>query len=112
MSSLPAVFRPVNRHMLVVPHITERLENPAGVILPEDYKPQEERYITATVVDIAADCAPHFRDLRRGTFTESREIVIDKSMLEEIKYKEKSYYVILENYVVGLLLGSGEKPDF
>ena len=111
MSALSAIFKPVNRHMLVVPHIIEKGGNTSGVLLPEDYKPEEERYIAATVVDIAPDCSSHYRNLRRGTFTSNREIVIDRSMLEEVKYKGKSYHVILENYVVGLLSGFGEQNE-
>ena len=111
MSSLPPVCKPVNRHMLVVPHIKKKEESSSGVLLPEDYKPQEERYIAATVIDIAPDCSSHYRNLRRGTFVKEREVVIDRSMMEEVRYKDKSYFVVLENYVVGLLAGAGSEND-
>ena len=111
-SVLAPVFKPVNRHMLVVPHIRKQEEDHSGVLLPDDYKPQEERYITATVLDISPDCAAHFRTLCRDTFSKNKEIVIDRTMLEEIKHKDKKYYVILENYVVGLLKETCEEDDF
>ena len=111
-SVLSPVFKPVNRHMLVIPHIKKQEEDHSGVLLPDDYKPQEERYVTATVLDIAPDCATHFRNLRRGSWTENKKIVIDRTMLEEIKHKDKKYYVILENYVVGVLKETREEDDF
>jgi co-chaperonin GroES (HSP10) len=104
---LPAVLKPVNRHMLIVPHIEEKGEQHSGVLLPDNYKPQEERYIVATVVDVASDCASQFQKLRRGTFSE-RSIVVDRSMIEEVQVKGKVNHLILENYVVGLLRGHNE----
>ena len=111
-SVLSPVFKPVNRHILVVPHIRKQEEDHSGVLLPDDYKPQEERYITATVLDISPDCASHFRNLRCSVFSKNKEIVIDGTMLEEIKHRDKKYYVILENYVVGLLKEVGEEDNF
>jgi hypothetical protein len=104
---MTSFLRPVNRHLLVVPHFKSEKPNENGILLPEDYKPQENRYITATVVDVAQDCAEPFQRLRRGTFSE-KAIVLDKSMLEEVDVKGKVSYIILENYVVGLLRGIDE----
>ena len=101
---IPPSLKPVNRHLLIVPHFKREEPNESGILLPEDYKPQEERYIIATVVDVAQDCAEPFQKLRRGTFAD-KTVIVDKSMIEEVNVKDKTNHLILENYVVGLLRG-------
>ena len=45
-----------------MPHFTEaKTDN--GVLLPEDYNPEQTRYIEATVVDVAPDCSEHIRSM-------------------------------------------------
>jgi hypothetical protein len=110
MSRIPPVLKPVNRHLTIVPHSGTKSPNnttPGGVILPDGFEHEEARYVTATVVDIAPDCAPGLRQLR-GSASTSRVVVVDSSMIEEIVISDKSYYTILENYVVGILRGIDE----
>ena len=99
-------LKPVNRHLLVVPHV-QKNETNTGVLLPEDYKPEEARYIEATVIDVADDCNKQFRHLRLGTI-DNNKIVIDRTMVEEVKLKDKTHFLILENYVVGVYRGIDE----
>ena len=99
-------LKPVNRHLLVVPHV-QKNETNTGVLLPEDYKPEEARYIEATVIDVADDCDKQFRHLRLGTI-DNNKIVIDRTMVEEVKLKDKTHFLILENYVVGVYRGIDE----
>jgi len=101
---LPPALKPVNRHMLIVPHPEKEKSENSGVLLPDDYKPQEDRYITATVVDVAPDCAEYFQRLRRGTFSD-KTVVADRAMIEEVKIEGKINYLILENYIIGVLRG-------
>lgn len=98
-------LQPVNRHLLIVPHL-KREEEQTGILLPEDYKPQEETHIVATVVDVSSDCASHFLSIKRQR--ERREILVDRSMIEQIEYRDKTFYLILENYVLGILRGRSE----
>lgn len=98
-------LKPTNRHLLIVPHVKKN-ETSTGVLLPEDYKPEEDRYIEASVIDIAEDCDTQFRRLRYGS-VDSNRIVVDRSMIQEIKLKDKSHFIILENYVVGIF----RRPD-
>jgi hypothetical protein len=105
MSNLSPVLRPVNRHLTIIPHVKGN-ETPSGVILPEDFEPEEDRYITATVLDIAADCSAPIQKMRGHTA--AKTIIVDRSMIEEIVVKDKSYYTVLENYVVGILRGFNE----
>jgi len=66
-------------------------------MLPADFKPKEERYVTATVLEWAADV--RFKDeLETGT-----KIIVDKSMVEEINTKNKTINVILDNYIIGIV---------
>ena len=103
---LSPVLKPVNRHLTIIPH-RQKDETNSGVLLPEGFEPEEDRYITATVIDIASDCSPGVRELR-GSTSSNRVIVVDSSMIEEIVIKDKSYFTILENYVVGILRGLNE----
>jgi len=94
-------LKPANRYIKIVPHLKEETtEN--GVILPEDYKQEEKRYVKATVVDVSSDCGADFRKLRYGGGNESAEIVVDRSMIEEVDIDGKVHYMILENYVIGI----------
>ena len=87
------MFKPVNRYILV----EEKKQQPRDslVILPEDYKPSEERYATVEVKGLAEDV--------RFDLQVSNKIIIDKSMMEEITIGATNYNVILDNYVVGII---------
>jgi co-chaperonin GroES (HSP10) len=99
------MLKPVNRHLLIVPHV-QKNETSSGVLLPEDFKPEENRYIEASVIDIADDCDKQFRHLRY-TSIDNNKIVIDRTMIEEVNIKDKTNFMILENYVVGVY----RRPD-
>ena len=98
-------LKPVNRHLLIVPH-SKKNETSSGVVLPDDYNPEQDQYIEASVIDIAADCDKQFRHLRYGNIDNNR-VVVDRSMIQEITLKDKTHYMILENYVVGVY----RRPD-
>ncbi len=105
MVSRVEMLKPVNRHLLIVPHVKKN-ETSTGVILPEDYSPEQDQYIEASVIDIATDCDKQFRHLRYGNIDNNR-IVVDRSMIQEVTLKDKTHYMILENYVVGVY----RRPD-
>lgn len=94
-------LKPVNRHLLIVPHVKKN-ETSSGVVLPDDYQPEQDSYIEATVVDVADDCGKQFNSLRYGTIGEEKRIVVDRSMIQEVNIKERTHYLVLENYVVGV----------
>lgn len=96
---------PLNRRILIVPHFKEQKDD-TGILLPEDYKPQEDQYIAATVVAVAPDCAPSFAPIRNSR--ERQEIVVDRSMIETVNYRGKKFHLVLENYVVGVMRGRSE----
>tara|TARA_Y100000114_G_scaffold157272_1_gene188675 strand:+ start:1537 stop:1857 length:321 start_codon:yes stop_codon:yes gene_type:complete len=100
-------LKPANRHILIIPK-TEENKTETGVLLPDDYKPLENRYIEAVVIDIAADCDKQFKDLKYSNM-EIKKVVVDKSMIEKVDIRDRTYHLILENYVVGIF---GRDNDF
>ena len=87
------MFKPVNRYILVEEEQKDVQES--LIVLPDDYKPVEERYTTVKVREVADDV--------RFKLVPSSKIVIDRSMLEEITIGHTNYSVILDNYVVGIV---------
>ena len=94
------MLKPVNRHISIVPHFKDE-KTDSGVILPDDFKQEEARFIKATVIDISSDCKKDFQELRYGVIG-PKEIVVDKTMIESVEIGDKTHYMILENYVVGI----------
>ena len=101
-------FKPVNRHLLIVPHVQDN-QHSSGVLLPEDYTPDESEYIEATVVDVADDCNKQFNHLKFGRIETEKTVVVDRSMIREVKMSNRSHYLILENYVIGFYKVPGTK---
>ena len=102
------VLKPVNRHITIVPHPrSASSDSESSVLLPDDFVVEEDRYITATVLDIASDCSPALRELR-GISNKNRTIVVERAMVEEVVVRGKSYFTVLENYVLGILRGINE----
>ena len=92
---------PVNRHLVVVPH-NKKKETKSGVLLPDDYTTEDSRYITATVIDVAKDCSEHFRKLKYDYPSES-VVCVEKSMIQEVDTDSSRHFIVLENYVVGIV---------
>ena len=90
------MFEPLNRYIQIeVEQNTHETET--GILLPADFAPKEERYISARIVSWAPDV--RFADqLTAGT-----QILIDTSMAEEINVNGITTRVILDNYVLGLI---------
>lgn len=85
---------PVNRYISVsVPEISSDEES--TIVLPEDYKPAESRFIEVVAVNPAWDV--------RFEVEEGDRLIVDRSMIEEISIGDTIYNVILDNYVVGTI---------
>tara|TARA_A100001391_G_scaffold81840_1_gene53396 strand:- start:215 stop:490 length:276 start_codon:yes stop_codon:yes gene_type:complete len=91
------MFKPVNRHILVSVEEPPEPSTDSGILLPEDFKPTEERFVTATVLSWADDV--RFKE----SLVSNTQVIIDKSMIEEITIQNERLNVILDNYVVGIL---------
>jgi len=91
------MFKPVNRYLYVgIPEKTLP-ETESGIVLPESFKPTEEKHVIAYVFDWAHDV--RFKDLLK----ENCKIIIDKTMIEQFIIDGKQYNVILDNYIIGIL---------
>ena len=88
------MFKPVNRHILVK-KLNSKPSEESIIVLPEDYKPEEERYTVVEVIDSSEDV--------RFNVIPGSKLVIDQSMMEQIKISGTNYNVILDNYVVGIV---------
>ena len=88
------MLRPVNRH-IVVDYSPPQENADSGILLPDDYKPPTEDYVLVDVLAISDDVS-----IRCDT---DDQIVIDKKMLQEITVGHSNYYLILENYVIGVI---------
>ena len=83
----------VNRYILIdIPKKGDRAES--LIVLPEDYKPEEERFIEVVAEAFAEDV--------RFKIAPLAKLVVDRSMIEEISVGGTIYNVILDNYVVGM----------
>ena len=98
---------PRNRHLLVefLPEEKKEEENPA-VLLPESYSPVKDQYITVKVIETAPDCLINCES--------GQTIVVERSMLNEIKFEDNIFHLVLENYVLGVIEGqkNSEMDDF
>tara|TARA_R100001244_G_scaffold7419_1_gene9525 strand:+ start:156 stop:449 length:294 start_codon:yes stop_codon:yes gene_type:complete len=94
-------FHPRNRHLLVEP-IPEEEKQPAAVLLPENYRPNTERYVPVRVIERAPDCKID-NEMYPGIFVEGNVVIVESSMLNEVKYNGETFHLILENYVLGVV---------
>mgnify|MGYP003331874323 CR=1 FL=1 len=89
------MFEPVNRYILInIPEPNEEASN-LSIILPDDYKTPDESHLLVSAIRAAADV--------RFNIQEGSKVVVDRSMIEEIKIDGTIYNVILDNYVVGIV---------
>ena len=89
------MFNPVNRYILIDVPAGRDSDTESLIVLPEDYKPEEERFIEVSAMASAPDVrfsVPHLASL-----------IVDRSMIEEISIGGTIYNVILDNYVVGMI---------
>jgi len=87
-------LEPKNRHLLVLP-LNRDKEEKNSIILPDDYKQPKAPYITCDILGVAGDCSI---DVSIGDL-----IVVESSMIHEIKAMGETNYLVLENYVYGRL---------
>jgi|TARA_R110000824_G_scaffold160957_2_gene335959 hypothetical protein len=89
------MFTPVNRYVLVDIPPPSSLPPESLIMLPEDYKPEQERYAQVRMLAAASDT--------RFSIPENSKLIVDRSMIEEISIGGTIYNVILDNYIVGII---------
>lgn len=96
-------LRPVNRHLsLVLSPEKEPDKEQSKVLLPDNYSAKKDKYTLATVVDVSSDCSEAFKSLVHVP-SETRKVIVDRSMIEEVVVGDRTHHLVLENYVVGII---------
>ena len=91
-------FKPLNRHLLIEPIEAEKEEAQPAVLLPEGYKSVSmQPHTPAKVIKTAEDCKPALRSLS------GESIMVESSMIQEINFEDSIFYLVLENYVLGVV---------
>ena len=89
------MFKPVNRYILIEVPPEREIDRQSLIVLPEDYEPEKENFAVANVLGSADDV--------RFDLSDVSKIVVDRSMMEQIKIDQTNYNIILDNYVVGIV---------
>jgi len=88
------VLHPVNRYILIQ-RAPRASKGAPTIVLPEDYKPEQERFVEVNSIRSAPDV--------RFDIEHPATLIVDASMIEEISVEGTIYNVILDNYVMGIL---------
>lgn len=116
-------FRPFNKHILVEKVAKKSDKTVTGVLIPDGAKIKgDSRYGLVRFVCAATDCERFLLNLNANqtpwttqtgtmddTFIDSARskggasLVVDKSMVEEMKIDGKDFNIIHQNYVVGVI---------
>lgn len=92
------MFKPVNRYVQIQTNSEEPQETSSGILLPSDYKPTDERFVKARVLSWADDV--RFDE----SLQEDQNVIVDKTMIEEITFDGRTIEVVLDNYILGLFI--------
>ena len=84
-----------NRHLLVVPLEEDEQEEERAVLLPENYRKPKSPYVIVSVLSVAPDVSQH---IMAGD-----SLVVERSMLKEITFNSSTFYLVLENYILGTI---------
>ena len=114
-------FKPFNKHLLVEKVEVSKKQSNSPVLIPEEAI-QEDRYVLVKFICAAKDCDKSLVNLNPDTpwwasqtgtvddqFTSSaREnknisLIVDNTMIENIKFNGEEVYIVHQNYVVGIL---------
>ena len=94
-------LHPRNRHLLVE-LLPEEEKQKSEVLLPDNYKPTTERYVPVRVIERAPDCSID-NEMYSAPFVEGNIVIVEGSMLSEVKYGGETFHLVLENYVLGII---------
>ena len=77
----------------------EEPDQSATILLPDDYIKIKTPYEIYEIVDVALDCEK-ICETNIG-----QQILVNNSMIEEVKVRGQTYYLLLENYIYGMFGG-------
>ena len=88
-------FKPTNRNLWV--ELKEEPEqDKSAVLLPEDYNKAVPEFAVVKIKDAALDC--------KVNWASGVELLVEASMIREATINNKTIYIILENYVLGVII--------
>ena len=115
-------FKPFNKHLLVEKISPVKNADLSPVLIPDDVQVGEQnRYALVKFVCAAKDCEQFLVNMNKdreawatqtGTmddvFTISAKmgnasLVVENSMIEEVKIKNKKFHIVHQNYIVGIV---------
>ena len=116
-------FKPFNKHVLVENFAEKKIADLSPVLIPEDAQVgMHQRYGSVKFICAASDCERFLKDLNPGqaawatqtgtmddVFTTSARnngqasLVVEQSMVEEIKIDDKKFHIVHQNYIVGII---------
>ena len=93
------MFKPLNRHLLIKKvELEEEEKEESLVLVPDDYKlAKKALHAVYNVIDTAEDC-------EKVLDCTNKKVVVDETMVQEIVLSNKTYYLVLENYVYGVCM--------
>ena len=89
------MINPRNRHLVVIPQDERQQEEERAVLLPEGYRKPESPHAVVSVLSVAPDVS---QLLMAGD-----TLVVERSMLKEVTFKGETFYLVLENYILGIV---------
>jgi len=91
------MFEPLNRYIQIDLEQPSPHETATGVLLPQDFKPTEERHVVASVVAWSAEV--RFAD----QLSVGAKVLVDKPMVEQLAINGIPTSIVLDNYILGLI---------
>ena len=89
------ILNPRNRHLLVIPQDEQEQEEERAVLLPENYRKPQSPYAAVSVLSVAPDVS---QLLMAGD-----TLVVERCMLKEVTFEGETFYLVLENYILGIV---------
>ena len=86
-------MKPLNRHYLIKKE--DKKKEQSAVLLPDDYKKEEDPLVVVEVVDSSTDC--------QNKIQPGSKVVAEKTMIREVKALGETYYLVQENYLLGVV---------
>ena len=115
-------FKPFNKHLLVEKIAEQKIPDLSPVLIPDDAQVgEQQRYGIVKFICAAKDCEQFLINMNRdreswatqnGTMddvftTAARKgdvsLVVDQSMVEDIKIDNKKFHIVHQNYIVGVI---------
>tara|TARA_R110000824_G_scaffold67377_8_gene174578 strand:+ start:24170 stop:24454 length:285 start_codon:yes stop_codon:yes gene_type:complete len=93
------MLKPLNRHLLIEKvEMEEEKQEESLVLVPDDYKlAKKSLHGVYNIIDAAEDC-------EKVLNCKNKKVVVDETMVQEIVLSNKTYYLVLENYVYGVCM--------